>query len=67
MMKHVLIVTRRGVVVGVSVSANQHLVRREAERIEGSAITWQNYVSHIGAHSRRDVELTYTIHKAAVL
>lgn len=61
---HALIVTRRGVTVGVFTSPGAKPLRHKAEQINGAALTWQNYVSHIGARSGHDDELTFAVHPA---
>lgn len=61
---YVLIVTRRGIVIGVFEGNNQYRLKMHAERLDGVALTWQDYLSHVGAHSRHDEERTYTVHLA---
>lgn len=62
----VLIVTRRGVTIGVftSEAGATNRLKRKAEQIDGAVLSWHNFISHLGAHSNHDDERTYEIHKA---
>lgn len=66
---YTLTIVRKGIVVGTSVASSIHRAKEEAAKMDGAGITlaWQNYGSHEGAHSTRDDEKSYLIHRAKVI
>lgn len=61
---YVLIMSRRGITIGVFTHEDKNAAKREAERIDGAVLTWMNFLSHEGAHSNHDGERSYEVHKA---